>query len=689
MRSIVLALVVLFCPVAAPCLLAAPVVVKKSGDASIAHDPDAGLWTIAAGGTKLTLELDPESDFRVHQLVTANNKSWVSAVAADSTIVVNGQPRTIGSIRDGFVYADVGVNAIGTHLQLDATFEQRQDGLRVTRHYRVTSTVPAFETWTTYEPLSGAVSLSNLNTLQLTMPNGTVRWVTGLMGDNASVEKDAAFTRKSKALSVGEHLGLGSTRRSSEQVVPSVMIDGSSEELFASLMWSGAWSLTLDRSVDTLVASVGVGPMTTTVAAPTDGAHLVFGVARGGIAQASAALRSFVIQGLRDGAALAPQVIYNTWFAYGTEIDEATMKGEMARAAALGTETFVMDAGWYRGAGAAGPMDFDAGLGSWDPDPTRFPNGFKTLTDYAHSLGMKFGIWVEPERVSLSLLGDPGVDESWLATTGGNYGSDHAGQICLGGAAARTWLFQRLTALLDAAQPDYLKWDNNMWINCDRSGHDHGSTDGSFAHVNGLYDLLSQLKARYPSMMIENVSGGGNRLDLGMLRYTDVAWMDDRTAPSSHVRHNIEGLSEVFPPGYLLSFVTDHWAEPLHDAPDMALLVRSRAAGSLGLCFRNAGLTSSDSASLAKEIAGYKSVRASIARASAVLMGAQVTDQKPPAWDVMQESAMGSPQQFLIWAFQSDTSVGKTNVKPNGLTSTATYEVRSIDQGVLGTSTGA
>ena len=83
----------------------------------------------------------------------------------------------------------------------------------------------------------------------------------------------------------------------------------------------------------------------------------------------------------------------------------------------------------------------------------------------------------------------------------------------------------------------------------------------------------------YPDMLIENVSGGGNRLDLGMLRYTDVAWMDDRTAPSVHVRHNVEGLSAVFPPAYLLSFLTDHEGEPLHDSPDISLYVRSRMAG--------------------------------------------------------------------------------------------------------------
>jgi hypothetical protein len=53
-----------------------------------------------------------------------------------------------------------------------------------------------------------------------------------------------------------------------------------------------------------------------------------------------------------------------------------------------------------------------------------------------------------------------------------------------------------------------------------------------------------------------------------MLRYTDVAWMDDRMAPSGHVRHNVEGSSAVFPPAYLLSFVTNHAGEPLHDSPD-------------------------------------------------------------------------------------------------------------------------
>jgi alpha-galactosidase len=225
--------------------------------------------------------------------------------------------------------------------------------------------------------------------------------------------------------------------------VPWFAIDGVHDEFYAGLMWSGAWSLTIERSNE----------------------------------------------GIREGRAFSPFVTYNTWFAHGTSIDEDSMRAEMAGAAAIGTELFVIDAGWYAGAGAAGPFDFDSGLGSWQVDPARIPNGLKPLSDYAHALGMKFGIWVEPERVNLATVGAPGADESWLATSGGNYGSDDAAQICLATAAGRRWVFDQLTALIDAVRPDYVKWDNNMWINCDRPGHGHGSTDGNFAHVTGLYQI--------------------------------------------------------------------------------------------------------------------------------------------------------------------------------------------------------
>jgi alpha-galactosidase len=233
-----------------------------------------------------------------------------------------------------------------------------------------------------------------------------------------------------------------------------------------------------------------------------------------------------------------------------------------------------------------------------------------------------------------------------------------------------------------------LKWDNNLWVNCDRSGHDHGNTDGSFAHVSALYEILDALRQRYPTLLIENCSQGGNRLDFGMLRYSDAAWMDDQTASAVHVRHNLEGLATIFPPAYLLSFVMTHDSEPLHDAPDLSLYFRSRMGGRLGLCFRSDELSEADLDGISHEIAIYKTVQATLGVATAALLTQQASVTGGPEWDVLQTTAPGS-NALVVYAYQNDEGTSKINVKPADLQPATTYDVRSVDTGFLGTSTGA
>lgn len=663
----------------------------QAGDATIVHDTAAGTWTLAAGGTTLTLALDPSHDFAILSLISPSGNAWTTAAGADTFVRVGNQTMPFGSRLAGFAYQKVTIDASDRTLQLNAIFTLTSAGLRVTRHYAVVAGSPSFETWTSYAPTGAQTTLADLNALQLSLPAGTIRWLTGLRGDSAGVPDgtaETAFTLEQHTLAVGQHFALGAESRASEQAVPWFAIDGAQDEFYAALMWSGAWSLDFDRTGESLALSFGLAPMSTVARGPVDGPHAVFGVTAGGLTQATAALRAYVLDGVRGGRPLAPLVTYNTWFAYGTEIDKVSMRGEMQRAAALGAELFVIDAGWYVGTGSAGRFDFDAGLGAWTPDPARFPDGLKPLTEYAHGLGLKFGLWVEPERVSLLLVGAPGVDEQWLAQTGESHGSDHTAQICLASDAARQWLLDRLTGLIDDVQPDYLKWDNNMFINCDRDGHGHDSTDGNFAHVNGLYGMLSTLRDRYPALLIENVSGGGNRLDIGMLRYTDAAWMDDRTAPSVHVRHNLQGLSVVFPPAYLLSFVTDHASESLHRARDLSLYFRSRMGGALGLSFRSNAFADGEKADIASEIAIYKAMRDTVSVSSAALLTRQATAHDGPAWDVLQESTATS-DQVVVSAFQSDRGVRTFNAKPTALQAQTTYQVTSVDSGVLGTATGA
>jgi alpha-galactosidase len=234
----------------------------------------------------------------------------------------------------------------------------------------------------------------------------------------------------------------------------------------------------------------------------------------------------------------------------------------------------------------------------------------------------------------------------------------------------------------------YLKWDNNLWVNCDRAGHGHGSADGNFAHVTALYQMLAALRQRCPNLIIERCSQGGNRLDFGMLRLTDTAWMDDRTAPSVHVRHNFESLSEMFPPAYLLSFVTDHVGESIEDAQDLSLYFRSRMAGILGLCLRAGALSDRDAAGIQGEIATYKSARSIQSDGSAALLSQQADVSNGPAWDVLQETSVDGA--VLLFAVENvGAGSDSTNVVPRDLQAAVTYLVRSVDTGALGEATGA
>jgi alpha-galactosidase len=664
-------------------------VVVRAGFAAISNDSEAGTWTISSSGTSLTLALDATRDFQVVRLVSPSGEPRTLGALPDTQISVGGKILPFGSRAAGFTYVGVTTLVRGNTVQLDATFELTSARLRLTRHYAATSGSPTFETWTTFTPLGTTVTISDLSPLVLTVPAGTIRYVNGLQGSAPDQLRDTAFTLQERTLADGERLTIGASGRSSEEFVPWFAIDGGSDVFYAGLLWSGAWTMRATRAAGTLNLVLGLTPMSTSISSPTDGPHAYFGVSRGTVAEASAAMRSFVLRGLREGRAFDPLVTYNTWFAYGVRIDESTMREEIDRAAAIGAELFVLDAGWYVGAGKDGDGDYTSGLGSWQVDASRFPSGLRALRDYAHERGIKFGIWVEPERVAQSTVGRSGLaQESWLAKSDGKLGSSVAAQVCLGSGSARQWILDRLVALIDAVEPDYLKWDNNFWINCNRSGHVHSATDGNFTHVTGLYSILSTLRARYPELLIENVSGGGNRLDLGMLRYSDVGWMDDRSGPSAKVRHNIQGLSAVFPPAYLLSFVMHDPSEPLHDAADLPLIFRSRMSGVLGLCFRSTAYDDDQLFAMAGHIADYKLLRSSLRTAAGTLLTPQAAPSRGPAWDVFQTT----PEFFqptVIWGFQSDGGVRDVVVRPVALRSRAMYEVRSLDYGTLGVRSGA
>jgi alpha-galactosidase len=667
-------------------------------DAFVAHDAASDVWTIGSAAAAVSFAFGAGRQWQLSQITDGAGRPWAVARDTDTSMTVGATATTLTTIGTGLTFAGVAAEATSNGVILEVDYTRADGSARVRRLYACYPHSPVVETWTRVETTSTrAIGVADLVTWRATIATGTVRWLNGLQGDSPDASNDNAFAAERRDLTDTDELVLGSDRRSSERQVPVVIVDGDADshghqsEFVVGSMWSGPWRLAFRQRNGQLSATLTYPGLATTASAgqPLETPHAFFGITPGDQSGVASALRPFVDNGLRSGRQFTPLVTYNTWFTYGVQMDAASLQEEMSRDQELGVELFVVDAGWYATPGATGPSDFEAGLGAWQADPARFPGGLRPLRDAAHALGLKFGVWVEPERLNQALVNQPGcARDSWLATTGGRYGSANTAQICFGSRAARAWILQQLIALVDTVQPDYLKWDNNFWIPCDRTDHDHGASDGAFAHVQGLYEVLGALREKYPELLIENVSGGGNRLDFGWLRYSDAAWMDDRTSPSSHVRRNVEGLATLFPPAYLLAFALDSPRESIFRGDDVPLYLRSRAAGVLGLTFHGADLPDETRGAVKDVVRLFSALRDVGAGAAAVLLTPPADPNDAGRWDAIEELDASSGNA-VVFAFRGDAAPDRFTVSPRNLVGDATYEVWSADGGLVGTAQGA
>ena len=666
----------------------------RAGDAFVLQESDQRVWLVGNDAVTFRVGLNASGALNTMGLDrTGYRRQWKPDTAADFAFLVGGTRLTPG--RGTFAFREARASGTDDTVRLELVFEDSSSRIRVTRNYACTAGSGAIEVWSVFETTgtTAEVTIADIGVWRLTMPVNAVNWVTGLQ---AGEEQGGRFTRRRTALSAGGHFELSSATRSSETAVPVVWFSGAPGSFFGGVNWSGAWKLEATGPAGNGLVTIefSLGGTTTTVLRdqPLEGPHGFFGVTQGDASDVTLALQRYFRQGVRHGRPLEAPITYNTWFAYGTRINEEVIRDEMGHAARAGVELFMIDAGWY--AGPEGVWDFSTGLGNSVPDPERFPSGLGVLTDYAHELGMKVGVWVEPERMDLATVYELELaKERFLATAGGRYhqemdnGEATTAQICLGDAEARAWLLAQLARLIETARPDYLKWDNNFWINCDRPGHGHGTKDGNFAHVRGLYAVLAALRERYPALSIENCAGGGNRLDPGLLQFTDIGWMDDVTAPSSHVRHNLEGLGTIFPPAYLLSFVTSGEFESVRDGSgSRALEFRSRMPGMLGLTWRSHEVSDDELEEIAAQIATAKVIRGAVPAAASFMLTDQVRADGGGELDAMQLYSPAA-RTSAVFVYAGD-GIDWFTVRLKGLEPETRYLISTVSGEKLAEATG-
>lgn len=286
-------------------------------------------------------------------------------------------------------------------------------------------------------------------------------------------------------------------------------------------------------------------------------------------------------------------------------VSAAGQRALAKQAAALGVELFVLDDGWFRRRSSD-----RAGLGDWTPDKRRFPKGLQPLIGYVNSLGMKFGLWVEPEMVN------PDSDlyrahPDWVLHYPTRPRTESRNQLILNMARTdvQEYLIAQLDALLSQNAITFIKWDMNRsvaeagWPDAAKQGIE--PREVWVRYVEGLYHVWDTLRARHPQVMFQSCSGGGGRADFGILQRADQIWVSDNTDAIARLAIQ-EGYSQVFPAQTMEAWVTDsgRGSVPLRFRCHVAM------TGVLGL---GGNLTEWSAAELAEakaRISEYKTFRA-------------------------------------------------------------------------------
>ena len=251
-------------------------------------------------------------------------------------------------------------------------------------------------------------------------------------------------------------------------------------------------------------------------------------------------------------------ILINNWEATYFNFNEEKILQIARRAKELGVEMLVLDDGWF------GKRNTDnCSLGDWVVNPEKLPGGLNGLSDRLHDLGLKFGLWFEPEMIS------PDSDlyrahPDWCLHVAGRARVEMRNQLILdlSRKEVQDYIIESVSAVLESARIEYVKWDMNRNMTEPFSGAQTPERQKETQHryMLGLYRVLEEITARFPEILFESCSGGGGRFDPGMLYYMPQTWTSDDSDAVERMFIQY-GTSFVYPPcamGAHVSAVPNH-----------------------------------------------------------------------------------------------------------------------------------
>ena len=245
-------------------------------------------------------------------------------------------------------------------------------------------------------------------------------------------------------------------------------------------------------------------------------------------------------------------VLYNSWEATWFNVSSEGQQKLAELAADIGCELFVMDDGWF-----GQRKDDHAGLGDWYVNKKKFPEGLKPLIDKVKALGMRFGLWFEPEMVN------PDSDlfrahPEWAYHYKTRKASLLRNQLVLNLTRedVKEYVFKVMDDMLSEYDISYIKWDMNRAYSETGAENLENPQELWYRHVKAVYEIADRLKKKHADLQIECCASGGGRVDFGSLSHFDMVWTSDNTDPLDRLEIQ-HGFSLLYPIKCMRAWVTD------------------------------------------------------------------------------------------------------------------------------------
>ena len=298
---------------------------------------------------------------------------------------------------------------------------------------------------------------------------------------------------------------------------------------FYTLLWSGNWKgvINKDKS-DRVIVTGGINNFDFEWCLGKDETFetpvFAAGYTSGGYGQVSRNVHDY-----ERNAIMTPverdrimPVLYNAYGTYFQKINEERILGIIDKAKSIGIELLVMDAGW-QGVGDVETMEYRKGMGTWEVNKTRFPNGLKVIADKLHENGMLFGLWMEPETVhpeSPLLKEHPEYILKYTNRQDEQYQDAYVLNFAMD--EVRDYMTEKIIRLVEENDVDCFKIDFNRFI--PHAGwqysEDKHQKEVWVRYVRNIYKCYTDVKTRYPNLLFENCAAGGMRIDLAMLKFS-------------------------------------------------------------------------------------------------------------------------------------------------------------------------